>query len=188
MKTLSSARLRSDGPIVRARLHAPCADEPCRFVEGDALIDTGAHMSHVDSSAVARLGLKPSGYVGINGVAGSARQPTYKAQLSFPDESMPKMDLESIASSDSIGKLGIMILIGRDVLADANLVYLGGEGRFGIAPIGDQDLVAVSASPMSTTGALLASGIGLAVVAGLLVWWLKPAPECPPCALPGAVK
>ena len=179
---LSSAKLRSDGPLVRARLSAPGGGA---YVEGDALIDTGAHMSHVDSRAIEELGIRPSGKVSINGVAGSARQPTYKAQLSFADGSMPKIDLASIASSPTIGNLGIMVLIGRDVLADADLVYLGSEGRFGIAPSGDwEDLIAVSVNPPDTVSMLLVVATGIAVTAGLVAWLLKPEPECPPCAVP----
>ncbi len=103
---------------------------------GFALIDTGATRSCVDSRIISDLGVNPIGVVSLGTANGLSQHNLYPAKFRFP---VTKFDIEfsSVVGVDlmgqSIGKLQMIALIGRDVLSHCLLVYNGAQGNFSLA-------------------------------------------------------
>ncbi len=105
-------------------------------VQGVALIDTGAGVSGIDATVVARLGLQPVGQVTVAGVTGEKLRSKYPATFDFPGTSLPKMSfaelVEAEISNQQVpGSSGPLVaLIGRDILHHFVLIYNGVSGAF----------------------------------------------------------
>lgn len=100
---------------------------------GLALIDTGASVTSVDETRLRALGLRPKAFTDV-ATASSARveQPIYTCVLSFPGTPLPTIPFNEVIGSNLAG-FGFSALIGRDVLANCQLVYNGPEGFWTIA-------------------------------------------------------
>jgi len=92
-----------------------------------AMIDTGASVSAIDGSAARAIGLVKTGETFIAGVGGTSRMPVYATRISFPGG--PKYDPIQLAGV-SLGSGEFSILVGRDILSDMDLSYLGKLGKF----------------------------------------------------------
>ncbi|MDE3095308.1 MAG: hypothetical protein KGK07_04810 [Chloroflexota bacterium] len=105
---------------------------PPAAIAGRALIDTGASLCMIDESVIGALGIPPFGYQNVAGATGASNQATYPASLSFPGTPIP-----NITFTDFIGgpltQLGILALIGRNVLAQFVLVYNGPGGHVSLS-------------------------------------------------------
>lgn len=100
-------------------------------VSGDALIDTGAAATCIDQADAQQLGLPLIEVVHIASAShSSTQQPVYPARIEIPG-------LTTIDVPQAIGaplkSLGLVALIGRDVLAHVALFYNGPAGQFTLA-------------------------------------------------------
>lgn len=101
-------------------------------VTGLALIDTGASLCSVDESVIQQLGIPSFGYMPVSGVTGASVQNTYPASLSFPGTMLPNVTFFDFIGSPLSG-LGILVLIGRNVLSSFVLVYNGPGGHMSLS-------------------------------------------------------
>lgn len=101
-------------------------------ISGLALVDTGAGLCAVDESAIHQLGIAPYGFTDISGATGTAIQATYPASLSFPGTPIPNITFFDFVGSP-LSPLGILVLIGRNVLAQFVLVYDGPGGQVSLS-------------------------------------------------------
>jgi hypothetical protein len=60
-----------------------------------ALIDTGAQVTSITANAAKRLGLEPSGVVGIQGVAGPSYHNSYIFKIGFVDLGQSELGLQA---------------------------------------------------------------------------------------------
>jgi len=174
---IASEVLRSRGPIVKVAVHGPNG-----VYEGDGLIDTGADHTTIDQRVFDEIGLKPVGTSYGQGVtSGKMMLPLYKVRLTFPGSKFPAANFERIPSVPNLLDIGLVALIGRDVLSTTNLLYRGSDGYFAMAPVHDADKITVGPNNPST--AAIVGSLILALSVGAIVYMLKPEPECPPCEL-----
>jgi hypothetical protein len=142
INTLESAqRLASYGPTIpmavsvtlaQARLLERNGQPIPPAVAGLALVDTGASLCCVDEAAIRQLGIPPFGYAPVAGATGSSNQTTYPASLSFPGTPIPNITFFDFVGSP-LASLGILALIGRNVLAQFVMVYNGPGGHVSLS-------------------------------------------------------
>ena len=135
-------RLRYQGPALAVEITARAdfaAAEPAEIGAsprrhiGLALIDTGASFTSVDEAPLHALGLRPKAFTDV-ATPSSVRveRPVYACVLSFPGTPLPPIPFNEVVASNLAG-FGVAALIGRDVLADCQLVYNGLEGFWTLA-------------------------------------------------------
>lgn len=174
---IASDVLRSKGPIVPVAVHGPTG-----VYEGDGLIDTGADHTTIDERVFKRIGLKPVGATFGQGVtSGRMMLPLYNVKLTFPGTKFPATTFDKIPAVPNLLDIGLAALIGRDVLANTNLLYRGTDGFFALAPAYDGDKITIGPSNPSMTA--IVGSLILAASVGAIVYMLRPEPECPPCEL-----
>jgi hypothetical protein len=105
-----------------------------------ALIDTGASLTSIDPSALAKLGLEPTGSVSVHTPSTGATPHSaaqYDVSLLIPgptvDSPMLRVDTMPVITAELTSQQGIDALIGRDVLHTCLLVYNGSMALFTIA-------------------------------------------------------
>lgn len=125
------------------------------------LIDTGASISGVKDEFAQAAGLTATDSVQIGGVVGSETRAIYAAKLHLDDDAM-SFDPIQIAGIPLPGQTEIDGLLGRDILAKANLMYTGPSGSFDILPPPGE----ASMDPWSAIGA----GAVALVAFGSLFW------------------
>lgn len=86
----------------------------------------------VDESVIGQLGIPASGYQKIAGATGTSTQATYAASLSFPGTPIPNITFADFGAGP-LAQLGILVLIGRNVLANFVLVYNGPGGHVSLS-------------------------------------------------------
>lgn len=142
--TIASALLQARGPLMSIEVHAPpvvlqlaqsqgqTPSPPPPPATGLALIDTGASATVVDENALLALGVNPIGTTTVLTPSGAEQQLAYPAEIEFAG--MPgRIQFASVLGSKHLAAQGIIALIGRDVLANALLVFNGPAGMFTIA-------------------------------------------------------
>lgn len=137
--TISSPNLRKLGPVVEIRIGMTSAEEAAAHVLGDpvpvpltvaALIDTGASHTVLRKDLATQLGLQPLGpFPFLTASSPSAHYTQYAARLYFPHN----VEKEVLAVEMSLQGQHVQCLIGRDILADAVLVYLGESNLFSLS-------------------------------------------------------
>jgi Aspartyl protease len=97
-------------------------------VEGNMMIDTGAGGSVVAPGIAARLGLKPVGMqtIGTPATPTPIQLPTFAVRLTLPNG--PFFEITAIEAP--LGGQAIDGVIGRDVLAQCVLIYIGYMNQF----------------------------------------------------------
>lgn len=96
-----------------------------------AMVDTGASVSAIEDSVAKSLGLTKTGAMYIAGVAGAGQRPVYAAQIHVGPPAGPRYDPLQLAGVN-FGAPDFSLLIGRDILADLELSYLGKQGKFSL--------------------------------------------------------
>jgi hypothetical protein len=132
-----NARLRERGPRLTVRVSPepePSAREgsaPGRpaFVWAEALVDTGSGRSLIQSSLADELGLRPIGRVEVD-TPSSTDLTTLEFAVRFSFAEGP--GIASRVLGAPIPVPGLRVLLGRDVLARARLVYDGRADRFAL--------------------------------------------------------
>lgn len=133
----TQAALRSEGPLVSLQIVPPQALVQALQASGDpvpqpisatALIDTGASQTSIETGTAAKLGLQPTGIVNVNtpnstNVACEA----YTVGLIFPNG----VGIDGITVIElPLQGQNIECLLGRDVLSQAVLTYVGFSNTF----------------------------------------------------------
>jgi len=99
---------------------------------GSALIDTGASVTAVDMEVLRRLSLPPVGTGIIVTPSGTETQGVYVVRLTFPGTPIPPLDPRPVMGSQLSG-FGHIVLLGRDLLQGALLIYDGAHGHWTLA-------------------------------------------------------
>lgn len=95
-------------------------------ISGKGLWDTGATFSCISKQVVKALNLTPTGYTNIVTPSGSSTQPTYMVSIDLPN----LVTFETIRVCESeIGKQGIEMLIGMDIISKGNFSLSNFEGK-----------------------------------------------------------
>jgi predicted aspartyl protease len=131
--------LQATGPMVNVQIEVPqalsgqlaSASQPVPSpVTGLALIDTGATMTAVDSSVVTSLGINPVGVVPVGTAGGPTKQPVYPIRLQIQGVGLV-MNFSRVTGAPLQG-MGLVALLGRDVLARMILIYDGPSSEYTI--------------------------------------------------------
>jgi hypothetical protein len=129
----TSSDLRATGPTIDIRVAVPQQLERVLRRDGapvprprrvSALVDTGAHSTVISPAVVRDLGLHPVDRVAVETTGQQRQHARYRVRCLFPPNDFV-VDLYAIELD--ITSRYIEGLVGRDVLAHADLVY---EGRF----------------------------------------------------------
>ena len=134
--TTAVADLRTLGPVFEALVAVPEQVEAVLRSTGrrvpqpvrvSALIDTGASQSVIQAGLAEQLGLPPVGMAAIH-TASTADVPCalYDVRLALPSNVVVGL----VAVETSLAGQSIQVLIGRDVLQQGVLVYVGYTGTF----------------------------------------------------------
>jgi predicted aspartyl protease len=134
--TVAGPNLQAIGPIVEIRIAVPAAVEAI-FVSGGqpvpspvamaAMIDTGASGTVIQAGVAARLGLHPVGVVAINTPSSTGVLcAQYAVRLIFPNNVIG----EAVVIEAPLEGQHVQGLVGRDVLSQAVLVYIGYTNQF----------------------------------------------------------
>ena len=128
------------GPLIRVSIGLPDpwvealrsrGFVPPPAVVGEALIDTGASLCAIDRIVVERLGLPSRGTERIATFGGFEEEMTHPAQIEFLDGTLSSRVRDDIVGMD-LRPLGVIAIIGRNVLADWNINYDGPTGTITI--------------------------------------------------------
>lgn len=137
------------GPVVNAAVGVSEARRKALIAAGAAvppqvairaLIDTGASLTSIVPSALAKLGLEPTGSVSVH-TPSTGTTPHSAAQYDVslvipgptPESQMLRVDTMPAITAELTAQQGIDALIGRDVLRTCLLTYNGSLGLFTIA-------------------------------------------------------
>lgn len=128
--------LQAIGPIVEIRIAVPKAVEAIFVSTGQpvpspvamtAMIDTGASGTVIQEGVSAQLGLHPVGVVAINTPSSTGVLcAQYAVRLIFPNNVVG----EAVVIEAPLAGQHIQGLVGRDVLAQSVLVYIGYTNQF----------------------------------------------------------
>jgi hypothetical protein len=143
----SPPTLASTGPILNVLIEIPGAlaqsfntkNTPVPPpVTGIALVDTAASITSFDESVAQRLGLSPVGTAPVGTAGGKGTRSIYQARFTFPGTPLPGFEHPNVLGCDLSGQTvldqqPIIALIGRDILANAVLVYNGLAGFWSLS-------------------------------------------------------
>ena len=134
--TTGLPNLQAAGPIVEVQVAVPAVVQEVLNAAGQplpapvaltAMIDTGASGSVIQNGIAARLGLHPIGAVPINTPSSTGVMcAQYAIRLVFPNNVV----WEAVVIEAPLAGQHIQGLIGRDVLAQAVLTYIGYANQF----------------------------------------------------------
>lgn len=163
-------RLRRDGAVVTVQVQVPSALAAQLQAQGQAIpppqvvkgiVDTGASISTVSEAVAQAAGLTQVGSVPLYGVGGGGEKPVFAASFGLPDYGATVDPIE--VGGVTIGMPGIDILIGRDILKELHLEYVGPQGVFSLI----QGEVGVPGAP--SKGLPIAAWLGIGTGAAALV-------------------
>ena len=117
--------------VMAAHLTATSSPLPTPHL-GTGLIDTGAAISAVDVGVLQSLGLNPVSSIPVTTPAGDQMQGVYVVRLAFPGTPIQPQDPRPVIGSQLAG-FGHVVLLGRDLLVGALLIYDGVHGSWTIA-------------------------------------------------------
>jgi hypothetical protein len=131
--------LQARGPIIDVSIAVTAAADAALTAAGQAipppiqvtaLIDTGATGSAIARGIAQQLGLQPVAVINVTTPSSSnVPMPAYAVRLLLPNTII----FETTAIEAELAGQGIGALIGRDVLSQAVLVYIGYANEFTIA-------------------------------------------------------
>jgi hypothetical protein len=107
-------------------------------IEGWALIDTGARSTCVDIAAIRELGIAPVSWVNTTTPAGKSKMALFPTCFRFPGLDR-EIGFHLAVGAGIRGVLGsspsehVLMLVGRDILAQSVLVYNGPSSSYTLA-------------------------------------------------------
>ena len=131
--------LRTSGPIMPILVGIPDSvaqafraqgQTPPPPAELNALVDTGASITAIRVDVAARLGLPPTGSVGLAGVGGTSQQTLFGSKVSFPENGLVFDAVALVGSPQQFPDFDV--LIGRNFLCSMILTYDGPRGGFSL--------------------------------------------------------
>ena len=135
--TLSSPSLQAEGPIIDVLFlisteleekYKKDNQEPPKPVSVRALIDTGASHCVIKKEIPEQLGLKPVGSIKINTPSSKDHQCyQYFMRMAIPAH---ELVYEGVFTAAPLEGQNIACLIGRDLLANGILIYIGYAQQF----------------------------------------------------------
>lgn len=138
--TVTVPDLRGSGPFLSVSVAITAALEQALVARGNpvpnpqpmtALVDTGASTTVIQAGIAQALGLQPVGVVPTSTPSSTnVPMPLYAIRLLLPQSVV--FETTALESPSLVGQ-GIQGLIGRDVLSQAVLVYLGDANQFTLA-------------------------------------------------------
>jgi Aspartyl protease len=135
------ANLQVHGPLIVVQLSKPDVQAPAAVVAageeppaqpviltGYALVDTGASHTSVDENAAQQLGLVATGSIPMQTPGGLRQASQYAVGYRIAGNfvTIPAMSAE-------LNPQGLIMLIGRDILASCVLTYNGTDGTFSLS-------------------------------------------------------
>ncbi len=132
--------LQREGPKIKVIIAPPKAilsqlkqqgTTPPPPFSGEALIDTGASISAVDQKIFQKLAISPIGVTTVRTPTTPQKQNLYPVTLFFPELRLGG-ELARVIGSN-LSDMGIIALIGRDLLATFVFIYNGKGGGFTLA-------------------------------------------------------
>lgn len=133
--------LRNIGPRLIIEIHVPPVlanyltqrGQPVPApISGDALLDTGASISAVETNVISQLRVNPIGITSVHTPGGVVQQNLHPIRFVFPAIGMLTIDFNAVIGSN-LQPQGIIALVGRDVLSNCLLVYNGPAGMYSIS-------------------------------------------------------
>ncbi len=124
--------LEKNGPVLKTEFNVPShISIKSQNVIVNSLIDTGASHSIIKSKIPEELGLKPIGEIKIN----TASCKDYKCYQYFLKLILPEQNVnyECVFTALPLDGQEIDCLIGRDILKDGLLIYIGNINQFTIS-------------------------------------------------------
>ncbi len=121
----AAGQLAQNGAILNVQVASPNGGTP---VTVQAMIDTGASISTMNSTIAQNAGLQQTGETQLGGVGGIQTSAIYAAALTLPDYGVTVNPIQ-VATVPG-GLPGVDMLIGRDILENLVLNYDGSQGAF----------------------------------------------------------
>jgi hypothetical protein len=138
--------LERDGPIIPVEVSMPAALEEWYVkhnfpvpppIVGYALIDTGASISGIHEPILEQLSIIPFDSIPLVTPSGTGRAFVYPTRVSFPALNVQGYTINRVVGSQLNWKTGdgkdVIMLLGRDILAQFLLVYNGKFNLFTLA-------------------------------------------------------
>lgn len=160
--TIASAAVGQQQLIAQGPVFAVIVSGPSGSAATHALVDTGSTVSSVDRGLLASVGAVPIGSVPVTTVQGTQTDEVYEVLLSAGGIQL-NPGLHQVLGDDLAAP--VQVLVGRDVLAGAQLAYDGPSGSWVLLETGLPPAVPAPASPWIAVGAVAVAGLG----AGLLL-------------------
>jgi hypothetical protein len=104
-----------------------------KVIPGNALIDTGSYNTVIDSEVARRLNLIATGTTMSQGVFGDAQQVCEYAVDWRLAATSPKFYTIPVTDAPLVENVGVIMLLGRNILAGCILTYNGTNGTFTLA-------------------------------------------------------
>jgi len=136
----NSGLLAAAGPLVGVQIEVPEAlakllaetGKPAPSpVSGMALVDTGATASVVDASLVDALGVKPVGTASVGTAGGQVTQPVYPIRIQLQGVGLT-INFSRVTGAP-LKEMGLVALLGRDMLTSMILYYDGPNSEYTLA-------------------------------------------------------
>lgn len=136
-----SKALSEEGPTVDVKVLIP--DEHAAVLlkqsgsvpkgrTGRVLIDTGSSLSAIDEETAKELSAKIIDSTSIRGATGKIKKSVYAIRLEFVGADLPPLPIVRCVGLP-LSELGIIALIGREILRHYELVYSGPNGQIILA-------------------------------------------------------
>jgi predicted aspartyl protease len=136
-----AAFLQANGPIIEVELTAPVTPiassgiQPvspgANLIRGRALIDTGASSTFIDVAIARQLGLATTGTMICQ--SASHQYPANQYAVAYRFVGIPNFNVIPVADSPNLAAQNLIMLIGRDLLANAVVVYNGAAGTVSLS-------------------------------------------------------
>ncbi|MGI0055120.1 MAG: retroviral-like aspartic protease family protein [Thermoplasmata archaeon] len=118
-------------PEALAKLLAEAGKPAPTPVTGMALIDTGATSSAVDTSVVATPGINPVGTAQVGTAGGTVSQPVYPIRIQLQGVGLT-INFSRVTGA-LLKDMGLVALLGRDMLSRMTLYYDGPNSEYTLA-------------------------------------------------------
>lgn len=121
-------QLAQNGALLQVQISSPNGGTPITI---QAMIDTGASISTINSQVAQNAGLQQTGSTQLGGVGGVQDSAIYAAALSIPAYGINVATVQ-VASVPGQLPAPADMLVGRDILENLVMTYDGGQGQINL--------------------------------------------------------